>query len=76
MRELFDEAIQVVMHVVVIQQIPHVLIIRTFNDVAIEFAGLTMRTDYLQVKEGKLTFNPINITDKNGELLAVYEGRK
>ena len=43
---------------------------------AIEFAGLTMRTDYLQVKEGKLTFNPINITDKNGELLAVYEGRK
>jgi hypothetical protein len=47
-----------------------------FNDVAIEFAGLTMRTDYLQVKEGKLTFNPINITDKNGELLAVYEGRK
>lgn len=46
-----------------------------FSDVVIDFAGLTMKTDFLKVKEGKLTFNPISITDKSGKQIAVYEGR-
>ena len=37
-----------------------------FYDVAIEFAGFTVKTDALQIKDKKLTFSPIDLLDVNG----------
>lgn len=47
-----------------------------FDDVVIEFAGFSMHTDALQVKEGKLTLSPVRLQDNMGNLLGTYEHNK
>lgn len=44
-----------------------------FYDVAITFAGFTVNTDGLQIKEGKLTLQPLNFHDAAGNVIATYE---
>lgn len=44
-----------------------------FTDVAIEFAGFTVYTDGLRIKNGKLSLQPIRFHDTAGNVIAVYE---
>jgi len=44
-----------------------------FDDVLIEFAGFTMATDALQIKEGKLSMTPISLKDNMGNIMGKYE---
>ena len=44
-----------------------------FENVIIEFAGFTMATDALQIKEGKLTLKPVRLQDNRGNLLGTYK---
>lgn len=44
-----------------------------FSDVAIKFAGFTVYTDGLRIKDGKLTLQPIKFHDTAGNIIAVYE---
>ena len=44
-----------------------------FYDVKIDFEGMTAETDALSVKNGKLTLEPIRITDKNGNPFMTYD---
>ena len=43
-----------------------------FYDVAIDLAGVHIRTDAFQILHGKLQLNPIQIFDPNGNLLTTY----
>ena len=44
-----------------------------FYDVAIDIGGYKISTDALSIVDGKLTFAPISITDKSGELVSTYK---
>ncbi|MBR1886230.1 MAG: hypothetical protein IJ812_07460 [Schwartzia sp.] len=44
-----------------------------FYDVKIDFGGLIADTDAFNIINGKLTLQPIRLTDKRGNLLAVYD---
>ena len=44
-----------------------------FDDVIIEFAGFTMATDALQIKDGKLNLKPVRLHDNMGNSLGTYE---
>lgn len=44
-----------------------------FDDVIIEFAGFSMATDALQIKEGKLNLRPVRLQDNMGNMLGTYE---
>ncbi|SHL03170.1 Protein of unknown function [Selenomonas ruminantium] len=47
-----------------------------FRDVIIEFAGFTVSTDALRIKDKKLTLAPINITDNRGENISTIDINK
>ncbi len=47
-----------------------------FDDVLIEFAGFTVATDALQIKEGKLNLKPISLKDNTGNILGTYDHAK
>ena len=44
-----------------------------FYDVAIKLSGYKLATDALSIKDKKLTFSPIKLSNDNGELLFTYE---
>lgn len=44
-----------------------------FYDVEIDFGGMKATTDALSIRKGKLTLQPIRVTDKNGNLLVTYD---
>lgn len=44
-----------------------------FYDVTIDFGGLVAATDAFNITNGKLTLQPIRLTDKDGKLIAVYD---
>ena len=43
-----------------------------FDDVELVFAGFTVQADVLRVKEGKLTFSPLSVVDKEGRQIAIF----
>ena len=45
----------------------------TFTDVVMELPGFTAKTDALSIKNGRLTFAPIRLTDVQGQPLTVIE---
>ncbi len=47
-----------------------------FSDVIIEFAGFTISTDALRIKDKKLTLAPINITDSMGQNISTVDVNK
>lgn len=44
-----------------------------FYDVAINMGGYKIATDALSIKDKKLTFSPIKLSDENGKLVFTYE---
>ena len=44
-----------------------------FYDVAIEFAGFTVHTDGLRIKDNKLILNPIKLRDIDGNSLGTID---
>ena len=44
-----------------------------FYDVEINLGNYKVATDALSIVDGKLTFAPISITDKSGELVSTYK---
>ncbi len=45
----------------------------SFYDVEIDIAGYKITTDALSIKDGKLSFAPITLTNANGEVVSTYE---
>ena len=45
----------------------------SFYDVEIDIAGYKIATDALSIKDGKLTFAPITLTNASGEVVRTYE---
>ena len=43
-----------------------------FYDVKINLSGYKISTDALSIKDKKLEFSPINLTDKNGKLISTF----
>ena len=44
-----------------------------FYNVCIDFGGITARTNALSVRNGKLTMEPIRVTDQDGKPLVTYD---